>query len=58
MSDLELSAADLEEIERAAIRKALSKYGGNISRAAEELGLTRRSLCQRISQRVLPVIHN
>ncbi len=40
----------LEEIERAAIRKALSTYGGNISRAAEELGLTRRSLYRRIEK--------
>jgi DNA-binding NtrC family response regulator len=41
---------DLEEIERTAIRKALSKHGGNISRAAEELGLTRRSLYRRIEK--------
>lgn len=39
---------DLEEIERAAIRRALAKHGGNISRAAEELGLTRRTLYRRI----------
>lgn len=41
---------DLEAIERLAIRKALSKYGGNISRAAAELGLTRRSLYRRIEK--------
>jgi DNA-binding NtrC family response regulator len=39
---------DLEEIERAAIRRALAKHGGNITRAAEELGLTRRTLYRRI----------
>lgn len=39
---------DLEEIEREAIRRALSKHGGNVTRAAEELGLTRRSLYRRI----------
>lgn len=41
---------DLEDLERATIRKALSKHGGNISRAAEELGLTRRSLYRRIEK--------
>jgi two-component system response regulator HydG len=41
---------DLEEIERDAIRKALSKHGGNISRAAAELGLTRKSLYRRIEK--------
>ena len=39
---------DLEEIERVAIRRALAKHGGNITRAAEELGLTRRTLYRRI----------
>lgn len=41
---------DLEDLERVTIRKALSKHGGNISRAAEELGLTRRSLYRRIEK--------
>ena len=41
---------DLEEIERAAVRKALSKHGGNITRAADELGLTRKSLYRRIEK--------
>lgn len=41
---------DLEDLERNTIRKALSKHGGNISRAAEELGLTRRSLYRRIEK--------
>ena len=41
---------DLEKIERDAIRRALSKHGGNISRAADELGLSRRSLYRRIEQ--------
>ena len=39
---------DLEEIERAAIRRALAKHGGNITHAAEALGLTRRTLYRRI----------
>ena len=41
---------DLEEVERTAIRRALSKHGGNITRAADELGLTRRSLYRRIEK--------
>ena len=41
---------DLETIERAAIRKALSDYGGNISQAARALGLTRKSLYRRIEK--------
>ena len=39
---------DLEEIERAAIRRALAQHGGNITHAAEALGLTRRTLYRRI----------
>ena len=41
---------DLEEIERAAVRRALSKHGGNITRAADDLGLTRKSLYRRIEK--------
>ena len=41
---------DLEEIERAAVRRALSKHGGNITHAADELGLTRKSLYRRIEK--------
>ena len=41
---------DLEQIERSAVLKALSKHGGNISRAAAELGLTRKSLYRRIEK--------
>ena len=43
-------ALDLEEVERSTIRRALSKHGGNITRAADELGLTRRSLYRRIEK--------
>ncbi|MEM6646544.1 MAG: sigma-54 dependent transcriptional regulator, partial [Bacteroidota bacterium] len=41
---------DLEGLERTAIRQALSTYGGNISKAAAALGLTRRSLYRRIEK--------
>jgi DNA-binding NtrC family response regulator len=41
---------NLEEIEQATVRKALSKHGGNISRAAEELGIARKTLYSRIEK--------
>ncbi len=49
-ADALAASLDLEEVERAVIRKALSKHGGNISRAADELGLTRASLYRRIEK--------
>ena len=47
---LDVDSLDLEEIERAAVRRALSKHGGNVTRAADELGLTRKSLYRRIEK--------
>lgn len=41
---------NLAEIERWAIRKALTKYQGNISKAADELGLTRAALYRRLAK--------
>ena len=41
---------NLEEVERQTIQKAISIHGGNISKAAEELGLTRASLYRRLSK--------
>jgi len=41
---------NLEDAERLIIRKALDKYSGNISKAAEELGLTRASLYRRLEK--------
>jgi two-component system response regulator HydG len=46
----ELESYNLADIERWAIQKALSKYTGNISRAAEELGLTRAALYRRMAK--------
>jgi two-component system response regulator HydG len=40
----------LEEVEKATIRKAISKHGGNISEAARELGLTRAALYRRLEK--------
>lgn len=41
---------NLEEVEKTVIRKALDKHEGNISKTAEELGLTRASLYRRIEK--------
>ena len=41
---------NLEDVEKLVIRKALAKYEGNITRAAEELGLTRASLYRRLEK--------
>ncbi|MGD8493538.1 MAG: helix-turn-helix domain-containing protein, partial [Desulfobacterales bacterium] len=41
---------NLEEVEKAVIRKALKKHTGNVSHAARELGLTRTSLYRRMEK--------
>lgn len=41
---------NLEEIEKTVIQKALEKHQGNISRAADDLGLTRTSLYRRMEK--------
>jgi len=41
---------NLSEVEKILIRKVIDKHGGNISRAAKELGLTRASLYRRIEK--------
>jgi DNA-binding NtrC family response regulator len=41
---------NLEEIERNVIKRAIDKHGGNISKAAKELGLTRASLYRRLEK--------
>jgi len=46
----ELDSYNLAEIEQWAIQKALTKHTGNISRAAEELGLTRAALYRRMAK--------
>ncbi|MFO0265370.1 MAG: helix-turn-helix domain-containing protein, partial [Cyclobacteriaceae bacterium] len=48
-----LPAADtlnLDEVEKAAVMKAMQLHNGNISKAAEELGLTRASLYRRMEK--------
>ncbi len=41
---------NLERVEKMVLRRALSKHRGNITRAAEELGLTRTSLYRRMEK--------
>ena len=40
----------LETVEKILIQKMLKKHSGNISKAANELGLTRTSLCRRMEK--------
>jgi two-component system response regulator HydG len=44
------STLNLDEVEKTAISKALQMHSGNISKAAEELGLTRASLYRRMEK--------
>lgn len=41
---------NLEEVEKTVIRKALDKHDGNISKSADELGLSRASLYRRMEK--------
>jgi DNA-binding NtrC family response regulator len=41
---------NLEQVEKMVIRKALLKHNGNVTHAAEELGLTRTSLYRRMER--------
>ncbi|WP_226390457.1 sigma-54-dependent transcriptional regulator [Penaeicola halotolerans] len=41
---------NLEDVERNVIQRAIDKNGGNISKAAKELGLTRASLYRRLEK--------
>lgn len=45
-----VAGLNLEEVEKTVIRKAMNKHGGNISHAADELGLTRASLYRRLEK--------
>jgi len=41
---------NLDEVEKTAVQKALQLHNGNISKAADELGLTRASLYRRMEK--------
>jgi DNA-binding NtrC family response regulator len=49
-ADFNMEAFNIEEMERILIRKAIQKYNGNITKAANELGLTRSSLYRRMEK--------
>ncbi len=49
-SDFNFEELNLEKLEEWAIRKALARHGGNVSHAAEELGLSRGALYRRMDQ--------
>jgi DNA-binding NtrC family response regulator len=48
-SNARLEDLPLEDVERLLIRKALDRYGGNVSQAAKALGLSRSALYRRIA---------
>ncbi len=49
-NDLDSDNLNLDEVERNVIKKAINIHGGNISKAAKELGLTRASLYRRLEK--------
>lgn len=48
--DFMFDELNLEKLEAWAVRKALARHGGNVSQAAEELGLSRGALYRRMEQ--------
>jgi DNA-binding NtrC family response regulator len=48
--DRRLEEMSLEEVERLLIQKALRRFGGNVSQAAETLGLSRSALYRRMQK--------
>lgn len=45
-----LESYNLEDVEKAVIKRVLDRHGGNVSRSAQELGLTRTSLYRRMQR--------
>ena len=45
-----LEEMSLEEVEAFLIKKALARYGGNVSHAANALGLSRSALYRRLQR--------
>ncbi|MDQ3802557.1 MAG: sigma-54 dependent transcriptional regulator [Acidobacteriota bacterium] len=50
MGERRLEEMSLEEVERLLIQKALKRFGGNVSQAAEVLGLSRSALYRRMQK--------
>jgi transcriptional regulator of acetoin/glycerol metabolism len=49
-NDVVNDSLNLDEVEKSAVTKAIQLHNGNISKAAEELGLTRASLYRRMEK--------
>jgi DNA-binding NtrC family response regulator len=49
-SKVEFDNLNLQDIEKLLVEKAIEKHGGNISKAAKELGLTRAALYRRLEK--------
>ena len=49
-SKVPMDTYNLDEMEKVMVQKALDKHGGNISKAAKDLGLTRASLYRRLEK--------
>jgi DNA-binding NtrC family response regulator len=47
---LRIEDMSLEDVERALIQKAMSRYGGNVSHASKALGLSRSALYRRLQK--------
>jgi len=45
-----LQSHNLEDLERSTIVRVIEKHNGNISRAANELGITRTTLYRRLNK--------
>ncbi len=50
INEINTASMNLEDTEKMLIRKVIDKHGGNISKAAKELGLTRASLYRRLEK--------
>jgi DNA-binding NtrC family response regulator len=50
IESLDVDGYNLEDVEKALIRRVLGKHGGNISQAARELGLSRTALYRRLEK--------
>ena len=49
-----VGAMTMDEIERAMIRKSMKHHGGNVSRVAQALGLSRAALYRRLEKYGIP----
>ena len=49
-ANMRIEDMSLEDVERALIQKAMSRYGGNVSHASKTLGLSRSALYRRLQK--------